>query len=163
MKKSLRCICAAIFMLAFCTGFVIHASAVERASLYLTRYSATVSASNNGAIEMSIFVVANKRVSELGASYILLEESDDGGKTWSTAREYEGQSWMTTENRSTYSRTLSYPGTIGHQYRVTAEVFAKMQMAVTVAPLPPPCSYCEKIAQNIGGISRQYFYFGEIF
>lgn len=59
MKKSLRCICAAIFMLAFCTGFVIHASAVERASLYLTRYSATVSASNNGAIEMSIFVVAN--------------------------------------------------------------------------------------------------------
>ncbi|EHO31885.1 hypothetical protein HMPREF0995_03608 [Lachnospiraceae bacterium 7_1_58FAA] len=55
MKKSLRCICAALFMLAFCTGFVIHASAVERASLYLTRYSATVSASNNGAIEMSIF------------------------------------------------------------------------------------------------------------
>ena len=93
MKKSLRCICAAIFMLAFCTGFVIH--------------------------------VANKSVSELGASYILLEESDDGGKTWSTAREYEGQSWMTAENRSTYSRTLSYPGTIGHQYRVTAEVFAK--------------------------------------
>ena len=125
MKKSLRCICAALFMLAFCTGFVIHASAVERASLYLTRYSATVSASNNGAIEMSIFVVANKSVSELGASYILLEESDDGGKTWSTAREYEGQSWMTAENRSTYSRTLSYPGTIGHQYRVTAEVFAK--------------------------------------
>ena len=41
MKKSLRCICAAIFALAFCTGFVIHASAVERASLYLTRYSAT--------------------------------------------------------------------------------------------------------------------------
>ena len=107
MKKSLRCICAALFMLAFCTGFVIHASAVERASLYLTRYSATVSASNNGAIEMSIFVVANKSVSELGASYILLEESDDGGKTWSTAREYEGQSWMTAENRSTYSRTLS--------------------------------------------------------
>ncbi len=32
---------------------------------------------------------------------------------------------MTAENRSTYSRTLSYPGTIGHQYRVTAEVFAK--------------------------------------
>ena len=30
MKKSLRCICAAIFALAFCTGFVIHASAVER-------------------------------------------------------------------------------------------------------------------------------------
>lgn len=80
MKKSLRCICAAIFMLAFCTGFVIHASAVERASLYLTRYSATVSASNNGTIEIKIFVVANKSVSELGASYILLEESDDGRK-----------------------------------------------------------------------------------
>lgn len=62
MKKSLRCICAAIFMLVFCTGFVIHASAVERASLYLTRYSATVSASNNGTIEIKIFVVANTLV-----------------------------------------------------------------------------------------------------
>ena len=107
MKKSLRCICAAIFALAFCTGFVIHASAVERASSYLTRYSATLFAG------------------DLGASYILLEESDDGGRTWSTAKEYEGESWMTAENRSSYSRTLSYQGTIGHQYRVTADVFAR--------------------------------------
>ena len=125
MKKSLRCICAAIFALAFCTGFVIHASAVERASSYLTRYSATLFAGDRGAVEITISVVANQRVSELGASYILLEESDDGGRTWSTAKEYEGESWMTAENRSSYSRTLSYQGTIGHQYRVTAEVFAR--------------------------------------
>ena len=95
MKKSLRCICAAIFALAFCTGFVIHASAVERASSYLTRYSATLFAGDRGAVEITISVVANQRVSELGASYILLEESDDGGRTWSTAKEYEGESWMT--------------------------------------------------------------------
>ena len=78
-----------------------------------------------GAVEITISVVANQRVSELGASYILLEESDDGGRTWSTAKEYEGESWMTAENRSSYSRTLSYQGTIGHQYRVTADVFAR--------------------------------------
>ena len=125
MKKSLRCICAAIFALAFCTGFVIHASAVERASSYLTRYSATLFAGDRGAVEITISVVANQRVSELGASYILLEESNDGGRTWSTAKEYEGESWMTAKNRSSYSRTLSYQGTIGHQYRVTAEVFAR--------------------------------------
>ena len=76
-------------------------------------------------VEITISVVANQRVSELGASYILLEESDDGGRTWSTAKEYEGESWMTAENRSSYSRTLSYQGTIGHQYRVTADVFAE--------------------------------------
>lgn len=86
MKKSLRCICAAIFALAFCTGFVIHASAVERASSYLTRYSATLFAGDRGAVEITISVVANQRVSELGASYILLEESNDGGRTWSTAK-----------------------------------------------------------------------------
>ena len=113
------------FALAFCTGFVIHASAVERASSYLTRYSATLFAGDRGAVEITISVVANQRVSELGASYILLEESDDGGRTWSTAKEYEGESWMTAENRSSYSRTLSYQGTIGHQYRVTADVFAR--------------------------------------
>ena len=66
MKKSLRCICAAIFALAFCTGFVIHASAVERASSYLTRYSATLFAGDRGAVEITISVVANQRVSELG-------------------------------------------------------------------------------------------------
>ena len=65
MKKSLRCICAAIFALAFCTGFVIHASAVERASSYLTRYSATLFAGDRGAVEITISVVANQRVSEL--------------------------------------------------------------------------------------------------
>ena len=53
MKKSLRCICAAIFALAFCTGFVIHASAVERASSYLTRYSATLFAGDRGAVEIT--------------------------------------------------------------------------------------------------------------
>lgn len=83
MKKSLRCICAAIFMLVFCTGFVIHASAVERASLYLTRYSATVSASNNGTIEIKIFVVANiypdlKTPSNIPRLYL---EIDDGTDT----------------------------------------------------------------------------------
>ena len=88
-------------------------------------YSAYTSAADDGKIEIHISVVANQRVSELGASYILLEESDDGGRTWNTAEEYEGESWMTATNRSTYSRTLLYPGIIGHQYRVTADVFAE--------------------------------------
>ena len=99
MKKSLRCICAAIFALAFCTGFVIHASAVERASSYLTRYSATLFAGDRGAVEITISVVANQRVSELGASYILLEESNDGGRTWSHRTSIPGDSRSLCQRR----------------------------------------------------------------
>ena len=125
MKKFVRRISAAALVVACCISLSLSAFAAERASSYLSMYSAYTSAADDGKIEIVVSVIANRRVSELGASYILLEESDDGGRTWSTAEEFEGESWMTVANRSTYSRTLSYPGTIGHQYRVTADVFAE--------------------------------------
>ena len=125
MKKFMRGIFAVVLALTCCISLSINAVAVERASSYLSIYSAYTSAASNGKIEIVVSVVANKRVSELGASYILLEGSDDGGRTWSVAEEFEDESWMTTTNRPTYSGILTYQGTIGHQYRVTAKVFAK--------------------------------------
>ena len=125
MKKFVRSIFAAALVVACCISLSISALAAERASSYLSIYSAYTSAADDGKIEIVVSVIANRRVSELGASYILLEESDDGGRTWSTAEEFEGESWMTTTDRSTYSAILTYQGIIGHQYRVTADVFAE--------------------------------------
>lgn len=125
MKKFMRHICAAALVLVCCTSFLASASALERASSYIAKYTANVTAAGGGKVQVMFSIVANKRVSQLGASYILLEESDDGGRTWNTAEEYEGESWMTSSNRSTYNSAIIYQGTVGHQYRVTAEVFAR--------------------------------------
>lgn len=125
MKKFVRSFSTTALVLACCISLSISALAVERASFYLSKYSAYASAADDGKIEIVVSVVANRRVSELGASYILLEESDDGGRTWSIAEEFEDESWMTTTDRSTYSAILTHQGIIGHQYRVTADVFAE--------------------------------------
>lgn len=125
MKKFVRSISAAALVVACCINLSLSAFAAERASSYLSMYSAYTSAADDGKIEIVVSVISNRRVSELGASYILLEESDDGGRTWSIAEEFEDESWMTTTDRSTYSAILTYQGIIGHQYRVTADVFAE--------------------------------------
>lgn len=125
MKKFMRHIGAAVLVLACCTSMLIGASALERASSYIAKYTANVTAASGGKIQVMFSIVANKRVSQLGASYILLEESDDGGKTWSVAEEYEGESWMTSSNRSTYNSAIMYQGIVGYQYRVTADIFAE--------------------------------------
>lgn len=101
-----------------------------RASSYLTRYSAAFRGDGRGTVEITISVVANQRVSELGASYILLEV--DIGGTWSTAKEYEGESWMTAEPLQLQQDPF-VSGTIGHQYRVTADVF-RTPTASTAVP-----------------------------
>ncbi len=128
MKKFMRHICAAALVLVCCTSFLASASALERASSYIAKYTANVTAAGGGKVQVMFSIVANKRVSQLGASYILLEESDDGGRTWNTAEEYESESWMTSSNRSTYNSAIIYQGTVGHQYRVTAEVLQEMKM-----------------------------------
>lgn len=125
MKKTLYRIWASALLVVCFTSFFACASAVSRASSYITKYTANVAAAGGGEVQVMFSVIANTRVSELGASYILLEESNDGGKSWSVAREYEDESWMSTTNRSTYNRATIYQGTVGYQYRVTAEVFAK--------------------------------------
>lgn len=69
-------------------------------------------------------MTANKRSAQIGVEYILLEKSTDGGRTWSTAAEYEGESWMSATNRLSHQTTNIYHGTAGYRYRVTATVFA---------------------------------------
>ena len=125
MKTWIRRNCAIVLTIICCAGLIVSVSAAERASSYISRYTANVAAAGNGKVEVMFSIVANKRVSQLGASYILLEESNDGGNTWSTDNKYENESWMSSTNRSTYARAIIYQGTIGHKYRVTAEVFAK--------------------------------------
>lgn len=124
MRKFATHFCALILAVACCVGLTCKAFASTRASFYLSVYTADVANVGGGLIEVTFNVVANSVAKELGASYILLEESSNGGRTWHVAEEYEGESWMTATNRSTYGRGVLYQGTVGCLYRVTADVFA---------------------------------------
>lgn len=125
MRRVLFRAFATMLALLLCVGPFNSAFAASRASSYLTRYVAEAIPDRNGIIQVKFSVSSNQLSTELGASYILLEESNDNGRTWHTAIEYEGESWMTTTNRISYTRAITYQGKIGNQYRVTAEVFAR--------------------------------------
>lgn len=125
MKRVLYRLFAATLALVICIGITGGVLAAARASFYLTRYVTEVIPDTNGVIHIKVSVSSNQTSTELGASYILLEESSDSGRSWHVAREYEDESWMTATNRRTYTRAITYQGTIGYQYRATADVFAK--------------------------------------
>ena len=124
MKRMMRQLISLILVVTCCTGVVGNAFAAERLSFYLTTYMANVSAVGDGDVEVSFNVGGNQTAAEIGAKYILLEESSDGGRTWSIAKEYEDESWMSTTNRATYAAGIIYHGTEGYRYRVTVTVFA---------------------------------------
>ena len=48
MKKFMRHICAAALVLVCCTSFLASASALERASSYIAKYTANVTAAGGG-------------------------------------------------------------------------------------------------------------------
>ncbi|NCE66289.1 hypothetical protein D1159_17340 [Pseudoflavonifractor sp. 524-17] len=124
MKRAMTRLFALVLAIACCIGTAGSALAATRASFYLTTYTAKVVAGSNGNITIVVETVANKRSNQIGAEHILLEESTDGGRTWTTAAEYEGESWMTDTNRLSHKATTTYYGTAGYRYRVTATVFA---------------------------------------
>lgn len=124
MKRAMTRLFALVLATACCIGSAGSALAATRASFYLTDYSADVEALPGGDIEIVVSMTANKRSAQIGVEYILLEKSTDGGRTWSTAAEYEGESWMSATNRLSHQTTNIYHGTAGYRYRVTATVFA---------------------------------------
>ena len=89
MKRTIGRLLALVVAVSCCLGVAGNASASTKASYYLTAYNISLAALDGGDIEIRVNVVANQTVNEVGADYILLEESSDGGRTWSVAAEYE--------------------------------------------------------------------------
>ena len=142
MKRLMGRLLAVTLAIACCIGVAGNAFATtNRASFYLTSYLATVSAMSGGDIQIVVHVVANQESNEIGADYICLEESSDGGDTWHIAAEYERERWMTALHQQVMTASTVYPGTPGYQYRVTATVIAynsvSAQDSRTVGPSDP--------------------------
>lgn len=141
MKRMIGRLLALILAVSWCLSAAGSALASTKASFYLTNYSVSLSALNGEDIEISLNVVANQSANEIGATYILLEKSSDGGRTWSTAEEYENESWMTALNRQMYLGSTIYHGIAGCRYRATATVFAYNSPSEQDSRTVGPCDW----------------------
>ena len=141
MKRTMGRLLALVVAVSCCLSVAGNAAASTKASYYLTAYNLSLAAVSGGGIEIRFNVVANQSVNELGADYILLEESSDGGRTWSVAAEYERERWMTGLHCQTFQNATIYPGTVGYRYRATADVIAYNSVSAQDTRTIGPCTW----------------------
>ncbi len=91
MKKKISRGCAVLLACAMLAGLLM-TTAFARASDYLAIYSVWATAKSDGVVRIHADVEAVRTSDEVGVSYITVQESDDGGKTWTTLKKiYEGR------------------------------------------------------------------------
>ncbi|MEI3120892.1 MAG: hypothetical protein V8S86_07900 [Eubacteriales bacterium] len=87
MKKKISRGCAVLLACAMLAGLLM-TTAFARASDYLALYSVWATAKSDGVVRIHADVEAVRTSDEVGVSYITVQESDDGGKTWTTLKKY---------------------------------------------------------------------------
>ena len=115
MKKKISRGCAVLLACAMLAGLLM-TTAFARASDYLALYSVWATAKSDGVVRIHADVEAVRTSDEVGVSYITVQESDDGGKTWN----------MYEENTDYYYGTFDFEDTvIGRDYRALVGVYAE--------------------------------------
>ena len=90
-------------------------------------YSVWATAKSDGVVRIHADVEAVRTSDEVGVSYITVQESDDGGKTWTTLKKYTKEDLnMYEENTDYYYGTFDFEDTvIGRDYRALVGVYAE--------------------------------------
>lgn len=87
MKKKISRGCAVLLACTMLAGLLM-TTAFARASDYLGAYGVWATAKSDGVVRIHADVEAVRTSDEVGVSYITVQESDDGGKTWTTLKKY---------------------------------------------------------------------------
>ena len=126
MKKKISRGCAVLLACAMLAGLLM-TTAFARASDYLAIYSVWATAKSDGVVRIHADVEAVRTSDEVGVSYITVQESDDGGKTWTTLKKYTKEDLnMYEENTDYYYGTFDFEDTvIGRDYRALVGVYAE--------------------------------------
>lgn len=124
-KKSYRC-CAILLVCAVMVGLLMNV-AFARASEYLMGYGVWATAKSDGVVRIHADVEAVRTSDEVGVSYITVQESDDGGKTWTTLKKYTKEELeMYEQDTPAYYGTFDFEDTvIGRDYRALVGVYAE--------------------------------------
>ena len=106
--------------------FTLAISASARASDYIARASVSASSSGNGRISIEVKTLATGVMQEIGALTVVVSEKISEGNYQPvytfTRNQYRN---LVVKNRRSYSNTLTYQGTAGKSYYITAQCYAK--------------------------------------
>lgn len=116
-------------MLLACTMLagLLMTTAFARASDYLAIYSVWATEKSDGVVRIHADVDAVRTSDEVGVSYITVQESRDGGDTWTTLETFTKEDLnMYEENTDYYYGTFDFEDTvIGRDYRALVGVYAE--------------------------------------
>ena len=123
MKKKISRGCAVLLACAMLAGLLM-TTAFARASDYLGAYGVWATAKSDGVVR--IHAEAVRTSDEVGVTYITVQESADGGKTWTTLETFIKEDLnMYEEDSALYYGTFDFDDTvIGRDYRALVGVYA---------------------------------------
>ena len=131
-----------LFVLLACAMLagLLMTTAFARASDYLMGYGVWATAKSDGVVRIHADVEAVRTSDEVGVSYITVQESDDGGKTWTTLKKYTKEDLnMYEENTDYYYGTFDFEDTvIGRDYRALVGVYAERNGGCLLYTSPSP-------------------------
>ena len=125
MKKKICRGCAVLLACTMLAGLLM-TTAFARASDYLAIYSVWATEKSDGVVRIHADVDAVRTSDEVGVSYITVQESRDGGETWTTLETFIKEDLnMYEEDSALYYGTFDFDDTvIGRDYRALVGVYA---------------------------------------
>lgn len=127
MKKRICRGVALVLLFATCLSPIAFAeTTVTRASQYLHSYCTYMSANGSGNVSVWFEVYGTGTMDDIGALTVKLQESKDGGSTFTTIKtfSYINYSTMMKHNVPGCISSVSYDGVAGRYYQATVTVYA---------------------------------------
>lgn len=132
MRKSARLLSLAlvlVFVLALPAQAVSPDTGVPYSSDYFVTNGAYLYQPTAGSLTFEVWfeTVAFGVMAELGSTSIRVERSENGVNGWTTVKTYTPAKYpqMMSQNRCSYTASVSYTGTAGYYYRAYVEFYAK--------------------------------------
>lgn len=122
-KLSKKIICLLLSACAIVT--CVHA--IEyRASNYFSKTEAQIDVRSGGKVDVWLDATARRNMTEIGASKIIIKESTDGGRSYSSVKTFESTKYpeMIGSGRKYTGVAVTYDGVPGRMYKATVYFYA---------------------------------------
>lgn len=120
MRKSIKTTICLVLAIGLLSSFAYAGAVATRSSLYLSDYSASISAGKNSTISISATIYGNGYLSEIGVSKVTVYESSDG-RNYSIYGTYLSDDYPSMMSSGTQYRdtVVQFTGTVGRTYKAT--------------------------------------------
>lgn len=119
---------ALLLLFALCLSPIATAaeSAEPKASAYLSSYTAYMHANGGGSVSVCFEVFGTDIMDTIGATTVQLQESTDGGVTFTTIKRYSylNYSYMVNHDTGRCVSSVTYQGVAGRYYQAYVTVYA---------------------------------------